>query len=141
MTTTTQWPIDSATVLVIDDDASVRGALKRIFTRAGHACVAAGAAGEGMEYAKAARPDAIVLDIDLPDGDGRDVMAALRSDPETSHVPVLMISGNVDHYRRMAALDAGADDVMEKPFDLGMLERKVEWMVSKKRSAASNADA
>lgn len=132
--TTTEWPPQSATVLVIDDDPTIRGALKRVFTRAGHSCLSASAAGEGFEFAKALRPDAIVLDIDLPDGDGRDVMTALRGDPETSHVPVLMISGNVDHYRRMAALDAGADDVMEKPFDALILERKVAWMVSKMRA-------
>jgi two-component system, OmpR family, KDP operon response regulator KdpE len=132
--TTTEWPLQNATVLVIDDDPCVRGALKRVFTRAGHACLSASAAGEGIEYAKVLRPDAIVLDIDLPDGDGRDVVALLRGDPETSHVPVLIISGNVDHYRRMTALDAGADDVMEKPFDAAMLERKVSWMVSKKRA-------
>lgn len=130
----TEWPPQNATVLVIDDDPCIRGALKRVFTRAGHACLSAAAAGEGVEYAKALRPDAIVLDIELPDGDGRDVIAALRGDPETSHVPVLVISGNVDHYRRMAALDAGADDVMEKPFDATILERKVSWMVSKRRS-------
>jgi DNA-binding response OmpR family regulator len=132
------WPIEAATVLVIDDDPCIRGALKRAFSQAGHACLAAGAAGEGMEYARSARPDAIVLDIDLPDGDGRDVVAALKNDPATSHVPVLVISGNVDEYRRLAALDAGAHDVMEKPFEWPLLARKVEWMVSKMRSERSN---
>lgn len=122
-------------VLVIDDEPGIRNVLKRALTRAGHACVGAADAAEGLEYARASRPDVIVLDIDLPDGDGRDVMNALRGDPETSHIPVLVISGNVDHYRRMAALDAGAEDVVEKPFDSVLLERKLTWMVTKAKAA------
>ena len=124
-----------ATVLVIDDDAGIRSVLKRALTRAGHACLGAADAAEGLEYARSSRPDVIVLDIGLPDGDGRDVMNTLRNDPEMSHIPVLMISGNVDHYRRMAALDAGAEDVIEKPFDSVLLERKLTWMVTKSRAA------
>ena len=84
---------------------------------------------------RVANPEVIVLDIDLPDGDGRDVIAALRRDPLTANVPVLMISGNVDHYRRMQALEAGAADLLEKPFDSVMLERRLNWMVIKARAA------
>ena len=98
-------------------------------------CVSAGSAAEGIEYARVANPEVIVLDIELPDGDGRDVIAALRRDPLTANVPVLMISGNVDHYRRMQALEAGAADLLEKPFDSVMLERRLNWMVIKARAA------
>ena len=128
----------AANVLVIDDAPGIRSVLKQALARAGHSCVGAADATEGIECARAARPDVIVLDIELPDGDGRDVMAALRKDPGMADVPVLVISGNIDHYRRMTALEAGADDVVEKPFDSVMLERKLSWMVAKRRAAADS---
>lgn len=125
-----------ANVLVIDDDPAVRSAICRVLRRAGHECVTAADAGEGLDRARELRPDVILLDIELPDADGRDVMGSLQSDPSVADIPVIVISGNVDHYRRMQALEAGAEDVVEKPFDAKMLERKLTWVVFKRRSAA-----
>jgi DNA-binding response OmpR family regulator len=126
-------------VLVIDDDPGIRSALCRVLQRAGHACVAAADAAEGLEMARASRPDLILLDIELPDCDGRDVMGQLRMNPMMADVPVIVISGYVDHYVRIQALEAGAQDVVEKPFDPVMLERRLSWVVAKCRAAASLA--
>jgi DNA-binding response OmpR family regulator len=123
-------------VLVIDDDPGIRSVLCRVLQRAGHACVTAAGAAEGLDMASSSRPDLILLDIELPDSDGRDVMGQLRANPMIADVPVIVISGYVDHYVRMQALEAGAQDVVEKPFDPVMLERRLSWVVAKCREAA-----
>ena len=122
-------------VLVIDDDPGIRSVLCRVLQRAGHECVTAAGAGEGIDRARESRPDLILLDIDLPDADGRDVMGLFAANPAMAGVPVIVISGYVDHYVRMQALEAGAQDVVEKPFDPVMLERRLSWVVSKARAA------
>lgn len=121
----------SARILVIDDDPHIRTILRRVLERAGHDCVTAAGAAEGLHLAGASRPDLILLDIGLPDADGRDLMDRLRLNPETADVPVIVISGNVDQYVRIQALEAGAQDVVEKPFDPVLLEHRVSWVVEK----------
>ena len=129
----------AATILVIDDDPLVRSAICRALRAVGHGCVAAADAAQGLEQARETRPDVIVLDIGLPDTDGRDLLYRLRGDPSVSDIPVVVVSGDIDQYRRMQALEAGAEDVVEKPFDAVMLERKLSWLVSKRRMAAATA--
>ena len=125
-----------ARIVVIDDDPFVSSALTRFLRRSGHHCVTADDAPEGMDEVRSSVPDAVVLDIALPGGDGRDVLSALRRDPSLENVVFLVLSGEIDQYRRMQALTAGADEVLEKPFDPHMLERRLVHMVAKKRAAA-----
>lgn len=125
---------ESTRVLVIDDDPQIRSVLRRVLGRAGHTCLTAAGAAEGLDLAAASRPDLILLDIGLPDADGRDVMDELHANPRTADVPVIVISGHVDQYVRIQALEAGAQDVVEKPFDPVLLEHRVSWMVSKSRT-------
>lgn len=133
------YRISTATILVIDDDPLVRSAICRALRAVGHGCVAAADAAEGLDRARETQPDVIVLDIGLPDADGRDLLARLRVDRSVADIPVVVVSGDVDQYRRMQALEAGAEDVVEKPFDAIMLERKLSWLVSKRRIDAGTA--
>lgn len=130
---------EAVNILVIDDDPGIRSVLCRVFKRAGHACVTAAGAAEGLDMAHASRPDVILLDLDLPDSDGRDVIGQLRANPMMADVPVIVISGRVDQYVRMQALEAGAHDVVEKPFDPVLLEHRLSWAVSKYRAFSSLA--
>ncbi len=100
-------------VLVVDDDLQLQAALRQMLTRAGLDVSVAGDRGEALSIAAASSPDLVVLDLSLPDGDGVEVLAELRT---WSDVPVLVLTGATDPRRMLAAFDAGADDYLRKPF-------------------------
>ncbi|GLS68203.1 hypothetical protein GCM10007890_02150 [Methylobacterium tardum] len=101
-------------VLVIDDEASQRELMTRFFERQRFAVRTAGDGRTGLDLARALKPRAILLDVMMPDMDGWSVLAALKSDPATAGVPVIMVSFVAD-----AALSAslGAAEAVPKPVD------------------------
>ena len=102
-------------VLVVDDDAGVRRFLTTALGAAGFAVTATGAGAEGLRLA-AARPDLIVLDVELPDLSGREVCRQLKAAAETANIPVLMLSGVfTDVADRSQALEDGSDAYLIKP--------------------------
>jgi two-component system KDP operon response regulator KdpE len=103
-----------ATVLVIDDETSVRRMLRYALEGQGYRVLEAATAEEGLAGAATESPDAVVLDLGLPDLDGTEVLRRLR---EWSAVPVLVLSVREEPDDKVAALDAGADDYVTKPFD------------------------
>ena len=105
-------------VLVIDDEAQIRRFL-RISLEANQYRVREAVTGqEGLEQAALLRPDLVILDLGLPDRDGLHVLARLR---EWSRVPVIVLSVRDADADKIAALDAGADDYLTKPFSVGEL--------------------
>lgn len=105
-------------ILLVDDDAALRASLaEQLATEYDTAEVESGAA--ALDAAKADRFDAIVLDIGLPDLDGREVCRQLRADG--INVPVIMLTAAADESDTIAGLDAGANDYVTKPFRLGAL--------------------
>ena len=113
-------------ILLADDDPVVQEAVKSAAGLAGHRVIAATTGAQALELAVTMRPDLIVLDIEFPDADGRDVLAKLKADPRTASIPVLVWSGrkNCDSDSRIA-LDLGAEDYIEKS-DAHLLMRKLE---------------
>jgi len=101
------------TVLVIDDEVQIRRLLKITLEAAGIAVVEADTGRIGLEEAARAHPDAIVLDLGLPDMGGLEVLKLLR---EWSKVPVLVLTVLAAEADKVSALDAGADDYLTKPF-------------------------
>ena len=114
-------------ILVVDDDRSVRDALRRALTLGGYEVAAAEAGGEGLERIAADSPDAVVLDIGLPDLDGLEVRRRLRG--EGNRVPVLMLTARDAVADRIDGLDAGADDYLVKPFDVGELKARLRALL------------
>jgi hypothetical protein len=114
----------AGTVLVVDDEPAVRELMQRFLAREGFRVVTAAGGEEGLRLAKAIRPDAITLDVLMPHVDGWAVLAALKTDPETAEIPVIMLT-IVDDRNRGYAL--GAADYLTKPVDrdrlLGVLRR------------------
>ena len=109
---------DGPIVLVIDDEAQIRRFL-RISLEANHYHVREAITGqEGLEQAALQRPEVVILDLGLPDMDGIQVLKRLR---EWSHVPVIILSVRDADADKIAALDAGADDYLTKPFSVGEL--------------------
>ena len=100
-------------VLVCDDEPQIVRALKVVLREAGFVVDATASAGEALDAAAVRPPDAAVIDLMLPDGDGIDVCRQLRS---WSRMPILVLSAIGDEDQKVAALEAGADDYVTKPF-------------------------
>jgi two-component system KDP operon response regulator KdpE len=105
-------------VLVVDDDPPLARALRITLRAAGHDVVTAADGRAGLREAAQRHPDVVVLDLGLPDLDGTEVLAGLR--PWFTG-PVLVLSARADSHDKIDALDAGADDYVTKPFDMGEL--------------------
>ncbi len=105
-------------ILIIDDELQIRRFLKVTLEANGYDVLEAPAAKEGIYKAATDRPDAIVLDLGLPDMDGSAVLKQVR---EWSTIPIIILSVRDDEKGKVAALDAGADDYVVKPFGVNEL--------------------
>jgi DNA-binding response OmpR family regulator len=119
------------TILFVDDEPALHRAMDREASAVGIDVIHAMSGFEGVRLAGAARPDLIVLDMMLPDLDGLQVLDLLKRAQPTSGIPVVVFSGRCHHEDRVAAFQHGADDYFEKPFDLGMLVRRIEHHIFK----------
>lgn len=105
-------------VLVVDDEPQFLRALQTNLRGAGYEVVTAGTAEEALASAGLQPPDAVILDLLLPDGRGTDVCRELR---RWTDAPIILVSAVGDEVEKIAALDAGADDYVTKPFAIGEL--------------------
>ncbi|GJN49783.1 MULTISPECIES: response regulator [Pseudomonas] len=103
------------TLLVIDDETQIRKFLRISLAAQGYKVLEAANGTEGLAQAALARPDLVVLDLGLPDMDGKTVLAELR---EWSTVPVLVLSVRASEGEKVLALDGGANDYVTKPFSV-----------------------
>ncbi len=105
-------------ILVVEDEAAIRRFVRLALGAEGHTVHEADSVARGLIEAGTRRPDLVVLDLGLPDGDGIEVIRGLRS---WSTVPVIVLSARSQEADKIAALDAGADDYLVKPFGAGEL--------------------
>lgn len=111
-----------AQVLLVEDDATIRSSLSRALHDLGHAVTSAGTAMDGLNQVVAQRPDVVVLDIGLPDLDGREMLRMLRA---VSHVPVVVATARGAEEEIVDVLNSGADDYVVKPFGAGQLDARI----------------
>ena len=104
-------------VVVIDDCAEHTRILQRALSVEGYDCVAAGGAQKGIELCSRGA-DVVLLDVELPDGNGLTLCRQLKARPETALIPVLVMTGRCDEHVGLEALKAGADHFLSKPFRL-----------------------
>lgn len=109
---------EGARILIVDDEPAIRRFLKTVLTAHGFTVFEATRGEEAVSQVTAQRPDAIVLDLGLPDMDGVQVTRVLR---EWSQTPIIILSVRGGESDKVAALDAGADDYLTKPFGSGEL--------------------
>ncbi len=109
-------------VLVIDDEPQIHRFLGPALDAAGYAVERADTARDGLRLAAARAPDVVLLDLGLPDLDGQEALRTLRS---FSSVPVIVLSARDRDAEKIAALDHGADDYVEKPFSVGELMARI----------------
>ena len=107
-----------ATVLVVEDDASLNTALAATLKAAGYRAVTAHSGAEGMRWFAHYAPDLVVLDLGLPDRDGLDLIADIRQRGAT---PIVVLSARDGEAMKVQALDLGADDYVQKPFGVDEL--------------------
>ena len=111
-----------ARVLVVDDEPQIIRFLKPALEAAGYDMIEAQTGAEAIHKAVTAAPDVMILDLGLPDMDGKDVISRLRA---FSQLPVVILSARDRESEKIAALDLGADDYVEKPFRIGELMARI----------------
>jgi two-component system response regulator MprA len=120
-------------VLIVDDDRSVRDALRRALTLGGYEVDAAADGEEALTRLATAAPDAMVLDLGMPEVDGLEVCRRVRGSGD--RVPILMLTARDAVSDRIDGLDAGADDYLVKPFDVGELKARLRALLRRTTGA------
>jgi two-component system response regulator RegX3 len=120
-----QWPAPpkrGRQVVVIEDEASISDPLRSALEREGYLVEVAPTGGEGLEAVRRADPAIVLLDLGLPDIDGRDVCRAIRA---SSQVPIIMLTARGQETDRVVGLELGADDYLVKPFSMAELVARI----------------
>jgi len=119
-----------ARILVVDDEAPIRRFMRIVLEAADYEVLEAERGRLAIERAATTAPDAVLLDLGLPDMDGKAVIAGIR---EWSSVPILVLSVRDAETEKIAALDAGADDYVTKPFATGELQARLRALLRSRR--------
>ena len=120
-------------ILIADDDNSIHDLLAEALHRHSdkYDIIHAYDGKETLQRAEEDLPDLVVLDIMMPLSDGRDVCKRLKSNPETSHTKILVLSGKGEQHDRILVLQLGADDYIPKPASIGYITRKISHLLEK----------
>ena len=128
-----RYSIHVSHILIVEDDKDIADLIAHSLQKAGYATETAASGTAVLPKVKAAAPDLILLDLMLPGMDGLLVCQALRGDPATAAIPIIMLTARGDEAERIAGLELGADDYVTKPFSpreltarVGALLRRVQ---------------
>jgi DNA-binding response OmpR family regulator len=119
-------PSASATVLVVDDDPNLVALLQAILTQRAYRVLTAGDGEEGLAVARRERPELVLSDVVMPRMDGLALCRALKADPATRPIRVLLLSASVHEDEVAEGMAAGADGYVKKPYRLGALLARME---------------
>jgi diguanylate cyclase (GGDEF)-like protein len=119
-------------VLLVDDDADVRSLVRSLCEQAGVELDEAPDAASGLAAAERRKPDLILLDLVLPDGDGVDIARELRANERLASVPIVVLSARHSQESKVRAFDAGADDYVVKPFGLAEIDARIRANLRKR---------
>lgn len=116
-------------ILVVDDDKDIRKLVENILTKEGFATIGAESAADALKKIQSAKPNLIILDLQLPDKDGFEVCRTLRADPATKFIPVIILTVQTLDSYKIAGLEIGADDYITKPFNQTELVARVKAII------------
>ncbi len=126
-------------VLVVEDDRDISDLIAHALRKAGYAVETLANGSAVMPHVRANAPDAIVLDVMLPGMDGMLVCQALRNEPATAAIPIIMLTARGEEADRIAGLELGADDYVTKPFSPKELAARVGALLRRSRRADAGA--
>lgn len=121
-------------VLVVEDEPDIRGLIVYHLSREGFRCRTAATGTAALAEVRASPPDLVVLDLMLPDLDGREVCRRLRADPTTATLPLIMLTARADEVDRVVGLELGADDYVTKPFSPKELVARVRAVMRRAKT-------
>jgi DNA-binding response OmpR family regulator len=128
--------MEAPMILVVDDEPHVSEMLQEYFADLGYAVTVATTGGEALRVAAANRPDAVILDMHLPDTTGDQLLAKFRA--LDSSLSIVMLSGDVeDDIARRQMMEAGALQYLHKPFDFSLLRRTIDEAVEAGRECVA----
>ena len=130
-------PPHSPLVLIVEDEEPIRRFLRATLESQGYRVKESGTARDGLLQARTQRPDLILLDLGLPDGDGLGVTKQVRAE---SRVPIVVLSARGLEHDKVAALVAGADAYLTKPFGVGELTSRIRVLFRYAARSAASAD-
>lgn len=114
------------TILIVEDEQEIRHFIKIALQSEGYHFYESGTLAHGLEQAASHKPNLIILDLGLPDGDGINFIRHYRN---FSDMPIIILSARTDEHDKVAALDAGADDYLIKPFSVGELLARIRALL------------
>jgi two-component system alkaline phosphatase synthesis response regulator PhoP len=128
------------TILVVDDEPHIVRLVRDYLERAGLSVLTATRGDEALRVARTRHPDLVVLDLGLPGVDGLDVTKALRREPATAGVPIIVLTARGDESDRIVGLELGADDYVTKPFSPRELAARVKAVLRRAEAVAEPGD-
>jgi DNA-binding response OmpR family regulator len=126
-----------AKVLIVEDDLTIRVGVVRALRDRGHVVSSAGTAMEGLKMAVGEKPDVVLLDLGLPDTDGREMLRMLRA---VSRVPVIVVTARRTEGEMVQSLDAGADDYVVKPYGADQVDARIRAVLRRAGHGATPRD-
>ena len=118
-------------ILCVEDNDDNMFLLHRRLSRAGFEVKVAMNGKQGVEWAQTLLPDLIVMDLNLPGLDGWEATRRLKNQPETKHIPIIVLTAHTSEKSREKAFAAGCDDYDTKPIDFGGLVKKIQSLLSR----------
>jgi DNA-binding response OmpR family regulator len=112
-------------ILIVDDERDLSQMMAELLTDAGFETRSADSGQQALTDIQADPPDLVLLDVNMPELDGFEVAAMLKSDPATATIPIIMVSGHDGRGSRMIGLESGAEDYLAKPVDPAELLAKI----------------
>ena len=127
-------------ILIVDDEPDALELIGFNLKRAGFDIIAAADGPQALRKARAQTPALVVLDVMLPDLDGLEVCKAMREDPATAQIPIIMLTAKAAEIDRVLGLELGADDYLTKPFSPRELVLRIRNLLGRRKPAESSRD-
>ncbi len=125
----------AATILVCEDNPSLRLLFRLTLEPQGYNVIEAGDARSGIELARSARPDLAIIDMGLPDQSGIEVARTIKETPGLESTPILMATGSMRPGDRLTAEDAGVDSFLYKPFNMIRLVTEIQRLMGERETS------